>query len=298
MHDRRRGIIEMTAAMVISGSIGLFVVLADLPVWVIVFWRCVFAAAALVVVCAVSGHFKHSVSRRALLLSIAGGVAIVLNWLLLFAALPRASIAIATVVYNVQRFILIGFGALFLGERVAVAKIYWLSLAFVGLILVVQLGAQDVSSDWTYLSGTFMAVGAAFFWAVASILTKQLVGTPPQLIALIQVCVGIVVLGPAVPFSSFPTGAGAWLSLLSVGLVHTAFVYILMYDAIHRLPTVLQGALSFLYPIVAVALDAMVLNHELSKAQLVGMAAILLAAAGASGLLPFNGKRQCVENSV
>ena len=44
MSDKMRGTVEMTAAMVISGTIGWFVVLSGQPVMDVVFWRCAFGA--------------------------------------------------------------------------------------------------------------------------------------------------------------------------------------------------------------------------------------------------------------
>ena len=55
-------------------------------------------------------------TRTSLLLAILGGVALVVNWLLLFAAYERISIGLSTVVYNTQPFMLVMMGML-LGER-------------------------------------------------------------------------------------------------------------------------------------------------------------------------------------
>ena len=68
--------------------------------------------------------------------------------------------------------------------------------------------------------------------------------------------------------------------LVTLGVVHTGLVYILMYGAIQKLPTHLQGSLSFIYPVVAILVDVMAFGHRLHPAQLVGAAAILVAAAG------------------
>lgn len=43
----RRGSFEMTAAMLISGTIGWFVLVSGQPVLDVVFWRCVFGAGTL-----------------------------------------------------------------------------------------------------------------------------------------------------------------------------------------------------------------------------------------------------------
>jgi drug/metabolite transporter (DMT)-like permease len=57
-------------------------------------------------------------------------------------------------------------------------------------------------------------------------------------------------------------------------------MYILLYGAIQKLPTHLTGALSFIYPVVAILVDYLAFDHRLQPLQLLGIAAILLAAAG------------------
>lgn len=280
MNNRTRGTLEMSAAMMISGTIGWFVMLSGLPVLDVVFWRCAIGAPVLLAVCAALGLLRGSLGPRLLALAALGGVAIVLNWLLLFAAYSRASIAIATAVYNTQPFILVGLGALFFAERLTATKLAWLGLAFVGMLLIVQAkpSAGYVGSE--HLGGILLALGAAFFYALAALVAKKLDGTPPHLIALIQVCVGSLMLAPFANLAQPPSDGGSWAMLLTLGVVHTGLVYILLYGAIQKLPTHLTGALSFIYPVVAILVDYLALDHRLQPLQLLGIAAILLAAAG------------------
>ena len=208
-----------------------------------------------------------------------GGAAIVINWLLLFASYSRASISIATAVYNTQPFMLVALGALLFREKVTATKIAWLALAFIGMLLIVQSSHAD-SSGSNYFAGIAMALAAAFFYALAAIAAKKLTGTPPHLIALIQVCVGVVMLAPFAQFSSLPSSPSTWATLVTLGVVHTGLMYILLYGAIQKLPTHLTGSLSFIYPIVAILVDYIAFGHRLQALQIVGAAAILIAAAG------------------
>jgi drug/metabolite transporter (DMT)-like permease len=68
--------------------------------------------------------------------------------------------------------------------------------------------------------------------------------------------------------------------LATLGIVHTGLMYILMYGAIQKLPTHLQGSLSFIYPVVAILVDVVAFGHRLHLSQIVGATAILIAAAG------------------
>lgn len=280
MGNKARGTVEMTVAMMISGTIGWFVVVSGQPVMDVVFWRCLIGAPVLLAICAALGLLRGMLTPRLLLLAMLGGVAIVLNWLLLFAAYPRASISIATAVYNTQPFMLVGLGALFFAERLTLNKLLWLGLAFIGMLLIVQARPSAGHTGSDPLGGIFLALGAAFFYALAAIVAKHLKGTPPHLIALIQVCVGTLMLAPFAHLGDLPDDATTWATLVTLGVVHTGLMYILLYGAIQKLPTALTGALSFIYPIVAILVDFIAFDHRLQVAQLAGIAAILLAAAG------------------
>lgn len=282
MTRQGQGAAEMAAAMAIAGTIGWFVVVSGRPVLNVVFWRCLFGAVTLFVVCASKGLLRP-VTLRVLVLSMLGGVAIVLNWILLFAAYSRASISIATAVYNTQPFMLVCLGSLFFSERLTAVKLAWLGVAFGGLLLVVQLDRGSGDAGDGFVIGILMALGAAFMWAIAALIAKQLKGTPPHLIALIQMCVGTLLLAPTADIAHAPTQLDTWGILVVIGLVHTGLVYVLMYDAIHKLPMHMQGALSFIYPIVAIAVDVIAFGHHLAFAQIVGVAAILVAVAGMQG---------------
>ncbi|MBB2795333.1 UNVERIFIED_ORG: drug/metabolite transporter (DMT)-like permease [Rhizobium pisi] len=280
--DIKRGTAEMTAAMLISGTIGWFVVMSGQPVSGVVFWRCLFGAITLLVICGALGLLRPGIlTLRTFAIAVFGGIAIVVNWLLLFASYSHATISIATTVYNTQPFMLLVLGALFLGEKITAAKLFWLTLAFAGMIAIVQ--AKPGGSGDTFESyglGILMALGAAFFYALAALAAKWLKGTPPHLIALIQVATGMLMLAPMTDFSQSPQDAGSWAILVSIGVVHTGLMYVLLYGAIQRLPTHLTGALSFLYPIAAILVDRLAFGHALQPMQIAGAAIILLAAAG------------------
>ncbi|EKT4521138.1 DMT family transporter [Pseudomonas putida] len=292
----RRGSLEMTAAMLISGTIGWFVLVSGQPVLEVVFWRCVFGAGTLLLICAALGLLKPGIlTRTTFLLAVASGVAIVGNWVLLFASYSRASIAIGTAVYNVQPFMLVGLAAVFLGEKITLPKMTWLSLAFLGMLAIVSAHGSGQGGAGNYLQGIGLALGAAFLYAVAALIIKRLSGTPPHLIALIQVVTGIVLLAPWVGGRGLPAETSALASLVTLGIVHTGLMYVLLYSAIQRLPTALTGALSFIYPIAAILVDWVAFDHRLAPLQWLGVAAILLAAAGMQQGWWFRSRRVAVK---
>lgn len=251
------------------------------PVLDVVFWRCVFGFATLLVACAALGFLRRgSLGREAFLLALLSGVFIVGNWVLLFASYSRASIAIGTAVYNVQPFMLVGLGAAFLGEKVTARKLGWLGLSFAGMLAIVNAHGDSGAPRGDYLFGILLALAAALLYAFAALIVKRLQGTPPHLIALIQVGTGVLMLAPLANLAELPRDVAPWASLATLGIVHTGLMYVLLYGAIQKLPTALTGALSFIYPVAAILVDWLVFEHRLSLAQWLGVAAILLAAAG------------------
>lgn len=279
--DIRTGGVEMMAAMLISGTIGWFVLMSGQPVIDVVFWRCLFGALTLLVICAALGHFRAGIlTWRLAGLAAVGGIAIVVNWLLLFGAYSRSSISIATMVYNTQPFMLLAIGGLVFREKITATKLGWLAVAFAGMAAIVQAKPSGGFTGSDYLTGIAMALAAAFFYALAALMAKRLKGTPPHLIALIQVVTGLLMLAPFAGASGLPDEAYQWALLIAMGAVHTGLMYVLLYGAIQKLPTHLTGALSFIYPVAALAVDRMAFGHQLQPAQLLGSAAILIAAAG------------------
>jgi drug/metabolite transporter (DMT)-like permease len=277
MRERQKGVWQMSLAMLISGSIGAFVLLSGLPVTEVVFWRCLIGAVALFIFIRFSKQPFSPLTTATLVLAILGGIALVVNWLLLFAAYERLSIGLSTVVYNTQPFMLVMMGML-LGERVSLVKWGWLVLAFTGVVILLSSELTGShSAEW--LTGIGLALGAAFFYALTAIIARKLNSIAPQHIAFIQVLTGVVMLLPLAHMPAY-TPDFPWLILLTLGIVHTGMMYQLLYSAIQKLPTPIIGSLSFIYPVVAIVVDNLVFGHSLSLIQLCGGALILLAAAG------------------
>jgi drug/metabolite transporter (DMT)-like permease len=267
----RRGAAEMVVAMLMSGTIGWLVVASRQPAINVVFLRCVLGGATLALICAALGLLRRAhFTPRTLLLAMLGGAAIVANWVLLFAAYSRASISMATAVYNTQPFMLVGLGALLLRERVSASTVAWLAVAFVGLVCVVEVQPAVLAVPGEYLQGVACAAGAAFLYAVSSIITRRLKGTPPHLIAL----------APFIHYDTLPATPLHWAQIVTLGVVHTGIMYVLLYGAIQKLPTAMTGALSFIYPVVAILVDWLAFGQRLSWIQVAGAVLILLAAAG------------------
>ena len=277
----------LAAAMVIAGTIGAFVVEAGLDPVTTVFWRCCFAALFLLAWCVARGYLDaENLCLRLLLRSALGGACIVLNWVAFFAALKMTSIATTTIVYHVQPFFVVLLGVWFFGERIKLDQALWMLGAFVGVVLASGLVADPLvtsaaaaSDTSTWALGVVLALVAAMLYAASTLIAKGLGGQRPEVTALSQTTVGVLLLVGFANFSG-PVSAASWGWLVGIGVLHTGVSYVLMYAAYPRLTTPVIGILAFIYPLVAIAVDWAFYDHPIGVVQALGMLLIALGALG------------------
>lgn len=293
--DLKSGVAELSLAMVIAGTIGVFVVESGQPAFNVVFFRCLFGALALLGYCWARGFLRGTgVTRRNLPLVLAGGVCIVFNWVFLFKSYTLTSITLATVVYHTQPFYVVLLGAIVFRDLITRSKVAWIVLAFVGILFVTQIDPTSFSADVGYLIGIGYALLAALLYACATIAAKRLKGARPHIIALIQVSLGVLLL---LPFTTLGDvrGIGAnWAHLLTLGVVHTGFTYILMYSSYQKLTTPVIAVLTFIYPAVAIVTDYLFYGTTVTALQVLGIALIVAASLGVNlgWLFPLLGGRR------
>jgi drug/metabolite transporter (DMT)-like permease len=273
--DHFSGTWRMALAMGLSGTIGLFVTLSGQAPLTVVFFRCLIGGAGLLAWLSLRRGWKP-LDARALAWIAVGALALVFNWVCLFSAYRYSSISVATVMYHTQPFMLLVLAAVVQREKIQRAMLPWLALSFVGVVLSAGLNPRQLDAQALW-PGAALACGAALLYAVATLAAQRLRQLPPAQIAGLQMVIGTLVLAPLVlpldrPFT--PQGLGA---LATLGLVHTAWMYTLMYAAFQKLPSQQVAALSFIYPVVALAVDLAWFDVHLSATQGLGMGLILLA---------------------
>lgn len=264
--------IELTVAMILSGTIGVFVVESGAEPATAAWFRCAIGALVMGLYCLARGYLRNSgYTPRLVVLA-----ALVANWVFLFASYSNTSIGIATVAYHVQPFLLILAAPLVFRERVTLRQCGWVALGFVGLVLIAQPWQESLTGG--FMLGMAQAVAAAALYAVATLIAKRITGVHPHVTVLIQTLVGTVILIPLVAWSSVGSvWAGGWIWLLGLGVIHTGIMYLLMYSAYPKLPTPVIAVLGFVYPVAALVVDLIVYGTALTLPQIAGVVAILVA---------------------
>jgi len=276
-----RAKLEIVLAMAVFGTIGLFVREIPLPSGVIAMTRGLVGAALLLVFCLLRGKRPDSAAiRKNLLLLIVSGGLIGFNWILLFEAYRYTTVATATLCYYLAP-VFISLAAPFvLKERLTAKKLVCVIIAVFGMVPV--SGILTAGFELSELRGVALGTGAALLYASVILLNKKLAGISAMDRTMVQLGAAGGVLIPyvllTVDLSSLSCPASGLWFLAVVAVVHTGVAYVLYFGAIPRLPAQTSAMLSYLDPVIAVLLSAVVLREELTILTALGAVMILGAA--------------------
>ena len=282
MTERQQGAVTLAAGGLLMGTLGIFVEEARLGALTLVFFRCLFGFLALFAYCAWKGFFaRRYFTRRTVTLAVLSGVLMVTQWVWFFDAIHRTSIAVATVVFHVQPFWVVLIGAALFNERLGIDRLSWIATAFVGLVLASGVVATDnLQGHTSYLIGIGEALAGSVLYASVTLIAKSLGDLRPHLLTLAQCLVGVVCLPFIAPLAAAHISPQQWFWLVGMGVLHTGLSYVLIYGALPKLSTPVIAVLLFVYPLTAIAVDAIVYGRALSPVQFAGMALIVAASLG------------------
>ncbi|MER1957104.1 MAG: DMT family transporter [Solibacillus sp.] len=264
--------IKLTVSMAIFGSIGFFTTQTGLPAVELVFIRCICATVFLGTLWLLTGgHKTEKWDKREVIKTCICGIFIVLNWVFLFKAFEVMSISIAISIYNLAPIFVLMLGAVFSAEKMGVRSILATVVCFFGSILIIGIDSFTSVSQFMN-SGVLWAFLSAVCYALTMFTSKTIKGLSSYALTFIQTTVGIIMLLPLCDFTAF-TGLTQvnWLYILGTGFIHTGFVYYLFFDSIRDLPTVIVSVLVFVDPVVAILLDAILLQFRPSLLQIFGI---------------------------
>ncbi len=179
------------------------------------------------------------------------------------------------------------FAALLLKERITLRRLMALSLATIGVVVVLDPRQARLSPDLFW--GNMSLVGAAITWALYSVLVRKVTrGLPVLSISLVCFLGGLplTVLVSAWEFSVTGIGSitlGVAAGILYVGIISTGLAMYLWNLAFARLEAGVASLAFFAQPVVGAGLGAWLLGETITPLFLLGgvmIAAGLVLAAG------------------
>ncbi|MBP3636350.1 MAG: EamA family transporter [Clostridia bacterium] len=274
MKTNAKARLGLIAAMVIFGSIGIFRRYIPLPSGMIGACRGLMGMLFLLGVNLARGEKPSGKDIRAnlpvLLLS---GAAMGFNWILLFEAYRYTSVATATLCYYMAPIFVILASPIVLKEKLTPGKLLCVAAAVLGVALV--SGVSEAGS----LTGILLGLGAAVLYACVILLNKHLGSVSTGDRTIVQLGTAGAVLVPysllAESFAGVTMDGISILMLLVVGAVHTGLAYWLYFGSMKELPAQTVALYSYIDPIVAILLSALILGEALTPLGILGAVLVL-----------------------
>ena len=278
MNHQRYAKWMMVGSMAVFGTIGLFVRSIPLPSGEIALWRAVLATLLIGGFLLVTRQrIPFRTIRKQLPLLLFSGMAMGLNWILLFEAYKYTTVSAATLSYYFAPVIVTLACPLLFREKMSGKQWLCFIMSTVGIVLITGLG--NLEDGRSHIIGILLGLGAAAFYATVILLNKFIQGvdgihrTFLQFLAAILILIPYVTLSGGVHLGTLD-GLG-WGCLLIVGLFHTGITYCLYFSSLKELSGQKAAILSYIDPLVAIIASVVLLNESMTLWQLIGGILIL-----------------------
>ncbi|HVJ48843.1 DMT family transporter [Desulfitobacterium sp.] len=274
------GKFRLVTAMLIFGSIGVFVKNIDLSSSEIAFLRGVIGSLFLISVSfIVRQKPSFKLIKENIVLLLLSGAAIGFNWILLFQSYKYTTISNATLSYYFAPIFVIILAPFVLKEKLTPVKIGCIVSAMLGLFLIVNIGGSSPDGSYNHVLGILYGLSAAVLYASVILMNKFIKNLPGFETTVIQLMLASLVLLPYVLIKDHMDFSGitsnSLISILILGILHTGIAYFFYFTSIKELKGQTIAVLSYIDPISAVIIAALVLGESMSFRQIMGGILIL-----------------------
>lgn len=264
---------KMIIAMSTFGTVGIFVKYIPLPSSEIALYRAVLAVLLIGTYLFIKKEkIPFSNMKKQFPLLVISGMAIGVNWVLLFEAYKYTSVSIATLSYYFAPVIIIIASPLLFHETLTKKQIFCFVMCTLGMILLMDLRNLNMGS--TTFIGILFGLGAAIFYASVVLLNKFIDDVNGIHRTLIQFISAIVILVPYIMVSGGThleqLDTIGMICLLIVGFIHTGVMYCVYFSSLKKLPGQVTSILGYLDPLIAVVLSVCLLHESITFIQIIG----------------------------
>lgn len=267
----------LIASMTIFGTLGIFVRNIPVSSGELALYRAVLAALLIAVFLLLTKQrIPFANIKKEVPLLLASGVAMGINWILLFEAYKYTTVSVATLSYYFAPVIVTVVCPVLFKEKLTGKQIICFIMSTLGLVLITGIGDIGSGNDFV---GILFGLGAAVFYATVILLNKFIKNVEGIHRTFLQFLSAIVILVPYVIMTSGVTlgnlnGIG-WVNLLIVGLIHTGVTYCMYFSSLKELTGQKAAILSYIDPLVAVMISVTILGESMTLWQMIGGILIL-----------------------
>ncbi len=268
---RLAGVIMVIASAILWSTAGLFVRMADLDTWSIVFWRSGFSFATLGLFILIRNRVEHLPGNRSFgLPGIAGAAVSVVASITYIASLKWTSVANVMTVYAMLPFAATGIAFLWFGERITSRFIVAGLFAFAGVFVSVNAAVSpgDIAG---IVAASVMTVGCAIQLAIAR---RYATLDTTQMTVWSGVACWII----AIPFAQLAFPAPMQLLACALyGILTTGVAYVLLLLGSRRIGSGEAGLLSMLDVVLGPVWVWLFYSEYVSLPVLVGGGIVLIS---------------------
>lgn len=279
--------LKYSLAVIIFGTIGVFLRLIRFPSEIVVLCRGVIGTLIVWLYVRIRGkRVDKSAIRKNLLWLALSGVSLGLNWIFLFAAYMHTTVAVASLFNYLAPVMVLVIAPFLYREKLTLKKILCVVAAVIGVVLISGV-IRNTNSDISGL-GIFFAFMAALGFVGIIFCNKKITGVNAYDKAIVQLAFSALTVLPYVliknPGVHIEVDLQSVLLTLMLGLVHTGFTYCLYFDTLGRLPVHSVAVLGYLEPVVSVLCSVFILHEQMDVFGWIG-AALIIGAAAVSELI-------------
>ncbi|MBQ7595659.1 MAG: EamA family transporter, partial [Clostridia bacterium] len=278
INNQNKSKIEIIISMLIFGSVGIFVHYIDLPSSMISVARGVLGFLVLLLYAFVSGkNISLNDVKNNIFLLFVSGTFIGFNWVFLFESYRYTTVAVSTLCYYMAPVFFIILSLFFLKEKVSQKKIICVAVSLLGMVLISGIFKSDFSIK--EIKGVLFALCAALMYSFVTLFNKKFKSISPNDKTVVQLFFAAAVILPYSLVKKELDFSGVSLLqivlLIIVGVIHTGFSYVMFFGAIKKLPAQTTAVLSYIDPITAVILSALILKEKLDLMTVTGAVLII-----------------------
>ena len=272
--------LEMIISMVIFGTIGLVRRSIPYSSAMIAFFRGVIATLLLLLVHLVRRQkFDRTALKANMAKLLISGAMIGFNWVLLFEAYRYTTVSVATVCYYMAPVFIMISSPFTLSEKITARKAVCIFLAMIGVVLVsgiLEPGGMNSSDN---LKGVLFGLGAALLYACVVTINKEIKNVSGMDRTIFQMAPAALAVLPywllTDNISAITIEAEPVIMLLVAGIINTALAYDLYFASIESLSAQSAALMSYIDPVVAIILSAVLLQEGLSAVSSLGVILVL-----------------------
>lgn len=272
--------LKIILAMLIWGTMGVFIKTIPLSSLEIAFYRSIIGAIFIIILSiAQREKWNKEDLKEDLKVLIPSGIALGTGWVLLFQGYKNTTISIATLSYYIAPVFIVILSIFVLKEKITRKKILCIIVAIIGLLLVLDINNLGNIGDNNHVLGIIYSVLAAVFYAIVVILNKFIKKVSGFKVTIVQLLVSTIILMPFTIVNSTRSILSldilSLVLLLFVGIVHTGIAYLLYFSSVKEIEGQSIAILSYMDPIFALLIAGIFLGEKMTIIQLLGGILIL-----------------------